>query len=176
MNIIDLTLPLHTGMPVYPGDPEVSIERILFLDTDDWEMRRMEINSHDGTHVNAQVHALANGKNLDAYPLTAFCGQASIFTSLQELHADRGVIFRDQTIDASHVAEILSVRPRFVGLAAEFDIDPDLEKQLLVADIIVYERLANTYLLPDTFMFYGMPLHILEGDGSPVRAFAVVEG
>jgi kynurenine formamidase len=42
-------------------------------------------------------------------------------------------------------------------------------------DIVLFERIANTNQLPDEFEFYGMPLNIKDGDGSPVRAFAVVK-
>ena len=52
--VIDLSLPLYTGMPVYPGDPETLIEPVLTLDRDGWEMRRLQINAHDATHVNTQ--------------------------------------------------------------------------------------------------------------------------
>jgi len=42
--------------------------------------------------------------------------------------------------------------------------------------IISYENLVNTEKLPGDkqFMFYGYPLKIKDGDGSPVRAVAVI--
>jgi kynurenine formamidase len=43
MKIIDLSLPLYTGMPVYPGDPEASIERIQTITERGWELRRIQI-------------------------------------------------------------------------------------------------------------------------------------
>src|SRR5215467_1437008 len=79
MRIIDLTLPMYTGMPVFPGDPEVSIETIQTFERDGWNMRRIEMNSHDGTHVNVPIHGTANGKTLDDYTLSDFCGSAEIY-------------------------------------------------------------------------------------------------
>lgn len=32
MKIIDLSLPIFDGMPVYPGDPEVVVEQIQTLE------------------------------------------------------------------------------------------------------------------------------------------------
>jgi arylformamidase len=54
-------------------------------------------------------------------------------------------------------------------------LDARIEKDLLAAGIISFENLANLNELPESFVFYGMPLHIRGGDGSPVRAFAVIE-
>lgn len=79
MKIIDLTLPIQTGMPVYPGDPEASIELIQTVEKDGWNMRRIQMNSHDGTHVNAPVHAFSGEKTLDDYSLESFCGKACIY-------------------------------------------------------------------------------------------------
>lgn len=174
MKIIDLTLPMHTGMPVYPGDPEASIELIQTIENDEWNMRRIQINSHDGTHVNAPIHCVTKGKTLDDYSLEAFIGPAKIYKEGRNIDSDTGVIFRDHNIDRQLADWILEKRPHFVGLSSEYEVDTDIEKEFLANDIILFERLANTESLPDEFTFYGVPLKIKEGDGSPVRAFAVV--
>jgi len=173
VKIIDLTLPLYTGMPVYPGDPDVSVELIQTLEKDGWNMRRVQINSHDGTHVNAPIHGAEGGKTLDDYSLAAFCGPAKIYDGTIE--KEKGVFFRDQNIDEEIAKEIKQVRPRFVGLSSEYDFDGAIEKDLLKEGIVSYERLAHLDKLPAEFMFYGVPLKIQRGDGSPVRAFAVVD-
>ena len=174
MKIIDLTLPIYTGMPVYPGDLEASIEIIQTVATHGWNMRRIQINTHDGTHVNMPVHAMDGGKNLDDYALEDFCGQTKIYTSPQDISSDLGVIFRDQNID-NEIAELIKARhPRFIGLSSVYEFDIEMERDLLKAGIISFERLTNLQELPLSFQFYGIPLKIREGDGSPVRAFAVI--
>jgi arylformamidase len=175
MKIIDLTLQLHSGMSVYPGDPEPSIEIIQTIESDGWNMRRIEINSHDGTHVNAPIHGVEEGKTLDDYQLTSFVGPARLYEEGVDLEEGTGVIFRDQNIDRKIADWIKKVRPHFVGLSSKYEVDTDIEKEFLQEDIMLYERLTNTDDLPEKFMFYGVPLKIKEGDGSPVRAFAVVE-
>jgi len=160
-------------MSVYPGDPEASIELVQTLEKDGWNMRRVQINSHDGTHVNAPIHGIEGGKTLDDYPLDAFCGPTKIYDGT--IKKDKRVIFRDQNIDKIIAEEIKRVKPRFVGLSSEYEFDVDIEKDLLNEDIILFERLANLAKLPAEFMFYGMPLKIKEGDGSPIRAFAIIE-
>jgi len=174
MKIIDLSLPIYTGMPVYPGDTEASIELIQTLEKDSWNMRRLEMNTHDGTHVNAQVHGVKNGKNLDDYPLERFCGPARIYNSNTPMNPDEGIIFRDRNIDKKIAEQIRAAHPRFVGLSSKFELDIDIEKGLLKEDVLLFEKLANLDQLPEAFDFYGMPLKIKDGDGSPIRAFAVI--
>src|ERR1700730_10277451 len=175
LRIIDLSLPLYTGMPVYPGDPEASIERIQTITERGWELRRIQLISHHGTHVNVPSHGIAGGKTLDEYSLSDFCGRARIHQPHARMSPAEGILFRDETIDDRIAEEIKRVRPRFIGLSCSYDLDARIEKDLLAAGIISFENLANLNELPESFVFYGMPLRIRGGDGSPVRAFAVVE-
>ena len=174
MNIIDLTQPMHTGMPVYPGDREVLIEPVMTLEKDGWNMLRLHINAHDGTHVNVPLHAVANGKDLDDYTLKDFCGPAVIYDPQKPMGKEKGIIFRDHDIDENIAEQIKITRPPFIGLSGAYEFNIEIEKDLLRAGIISYEKLVNLSLLPDQFMFFGMPLNIKNGDGSPVRAFAFI--
>src|SRR3989344_7645991 len=154
MKIIDLTLPLYTGMPVFPGDPEVAIDVIQTHEKEGWEMRRIHINGHDGTHVNVPIHMVAGGKNLDDYELNDFCGAARIYKAEEDMLAKFGYIFRDQNIDTEIAEKIKAEKPRFVGLSADFEFDVPIETDLLAAGILSFERLANVDQLPAEFMFY----------------------
>lgn len=72
-----------------------------------------------------------------------------------------------------HLDQILVSNPGFVGGS----ISESLERALLKNNIITYTNLINLELLPknQTFMFYGLPLKIKAGDGSPVRAIAIID-
>lgn len=176
MKIIDLTQPLFSGMPVYPGDPEVKIEQVHTLEKQGWNLRTLFLNTHLGTHVNAPAHMMNNGKTLDDFPLEVFCGKAVVYQDDSDINPSLGVIFSSVNIDKRLAELIIKKKPRFVGLAAEQEFDIEIEKKLLQAGIISYENLVNTEKLPigKQFMFYGFPLKIKGGDGSPVRAAAVI--
>lgn len=171
--IIDLSLPLYDKMPVYPGDPEVRVEQIQFFEKDGWNMRQIEISTHEGTHVNASIHGLAKGKSLDDYNLENFIGDSILFESFEDIQKGKGIIFNKDITweDAKKIAEI---KPKFVGSWSKNDIDVEIEKFLFENDILLFERLVNTDKLPKNFIFYGVPLKISDSDGSPVRAFAVI--
>lgn len=174
MKIVDLSLPLYTGMPVYPGDPPSHIEPILTLEKDNWNMSRIEINSHDATHVNVPYHVKAEGKSLDDYAPDDFIGESRLYKSDNDIIPGVGVIFSDTNIDRRIADIIAERRPKFVGLASELEFDEEIERYLLMKDIISFENLCNTSALPDSFVFHGVPLPIRKGDGSPVRAYAII--
>lgn len=177
MKIIDLTQPLYHQMPVYPGDPEVLIEEIHQLTREGWNLRQLQLTTHLGTHVNVPHHMVAGGKRLDDYKLDSFMGQARIYQDGVKYDMATGLIFTDRNIDRNISQLLIDKKPKFVGLAAEFEFDLELEKLLLEHDIISYENLVNTGELPTQteFDFFGMPLRIEGGDGSPVRSFAVLD-
>ena len=173
MKIIDLSQTLYDHMPVYPGDPDVIIEQVQTFTKDGWNMKRIHVNLHDGTHVNIPIHGTLGGRNLDLYSLDYFIGESILFKNIEDIVGRYGIIFSDCNIDKKTAEVIVKRKPRFVGLSAKFEFDEAIEKYLLKNGVISYERLINTEKLPKKFMFYGVPLKIKEGDGSPVRAFAI---
>lgn len=174
MTVIDLSLFLYSGMPVYPGDPQSRIEPVLTLEKDNWNMSRIEINSHDATHVNVPYHVKGEGKSLDDYSPDDFIGESRLYKSESDIIPGVGVIFSDTNIDRRIADIIIERRPKFVGLASELEFDEEIERYLLMEDIISFENLCNTSALPDSFVFHGVPLSIRKGDGSPVRAYAII--
>ena len=50
----------------------------------------------------------------------------------------------------------------------------EVHQALLQHDIVIVESLANLRLLPQTVIFVALPLKIQGGDGSPVRAMALI--
>lgn len=174
MNVIDLTMPLTHGMPVYPGDPEVVIEEIHTLPNEGWSLRQLTVTTHIGTHVNVPSHMVADGKTLEQIPLDIFFGPARIYTKNMHLPPHTGIIFRDQNIDEEIATWCIKTKPSFVGLSSAHNFDIALEKLLLEHGIISYENLVHTDKLSETFTFYGLPLNLPGADGSPVRAIALL--
>ncbi|MBN1196712.1 MAG: cyclase family protein [Candidatus Aminicenantes bacterium] len=76
MKIVDLTHPLETGMPVYPGTPAVEVEPLATVDAQGFRETRLSFTSHTGTHVDAPAHMLDGGRRLEDYPPETFMGTA----------------------------------------------------------------------------------------------------
>ena len=174
MKIIDLSGEIYAGMPVFPGDPEVSIEQIQTIEKEGWNMSRIEVSSHDSTHVNAPIHMKVWGENLDAYTLSHFIGPARLYESEKDILSDEGLVFHGSDITWDIAKKVIEIRPPFIALPSKFEFDLDIEKYLLEHGIISFERLENTDKLPKKFFFHGAPLRLRAGDGSPVRAYAII--
>jgi len=78
MRIVDLSVPVHGGMQVYPGDPEVTISQAARLEVDGVNVVSIHAGSHTGTHVDAPFHVLADGARLDELDLGLFHGPAVV--------------------------------------------------------------------------------------------------
>lgn len=71
---IDLTQPIRSGMPVYPGDLPVAVSLRATHETHGYAASRVEFGTHSGTHLDAPFHFFADGARLDAYPAGRFFG------------------------------------------------------------------------------------------------------
>src|SRR3954466_15631623 len=72
---IDVSVTIHPGMPVYPGDPGVEIELVRSLDRGDpANVSRLELGAHTGTHVDAPRHFVGPGPGAAELALQAFVG------------------------------------------------------------------------------------------------------
>ncbi len=74
MTLLDLSHPLRTGMPVYPGDPQVAVDTALTVDADGVNVLRLHLGSQSGTHVDAPFHVRDDLPRLDDVPLGTFTG------------------------------------------------------------------------------------------------------
>ncbi|QLC34192.1 cyclase family protein [Halarchaeum sp. CBA1220] len=78
MTRYDLTHPLTDGMPVYPGDPAVSVSPAATMAADGYRVTGLALSTHSGTHVDAPSHLLADGRGLDAYDVGTFAMDAHL--------------------------------------------------------------------------------------------------
>ncbi len=62
LKIVDISVPISAGLPVWPGDPQIEIERYrLISDGNNSNNSRITCSVHSGTHVDAPAHFIENG-------------------------------------------------------------------------------------------------------------------
>jgi arylformamidase len=93
VEIVDLSHPVTTDMPVFPGDPEVTIQDAATFDADGFRVMELHIGSHTGTHIDAPSHFIAAGDTIDHLALGHFIAPATI-VSLKHIGAE-GTIGKD---------------------------------------------------------------------------------
>ena len=74
--LVDLSHTIDTGMTVYPGDPSVAIDPHATHDQDGYRVSAAKLGSHTGTHVDAPIHVIPEGRTLDSYALERFAFEA----------------------------------------------------------------------------------------------------
>lgn len=78
MTYIDLTYPMHNGMPVYPGTTPPEFTNAFTIANDGFAEKILSMLSHTGTHMDAPAHIIPNAKTLDQFPVSHFTGTARI--------------------------------------------------------------------------------------------------
>lgn len=79
MKIFDVTLPISPGMPVWPGDPQVVLERVSSMDAGARDnVSRLGCSVHTGTHVDAPHHFLNDHRTVDTLSLDVLTGPARV--------------------------------------------------------------------------------------------------
>jgi arylformamidase len=78
MKIFDISMPVYSGMVVYPGDPDVSIRKNKTFRKDSVLVSNIAMGLHTGTHIDAPLHYLPEGKAIDEIPLESLTGNALV--------------------------------------------------------------------------------------------------
>lgn len=79
MHIYDITVPLSPALPVYPGDPAVTITPIACLQWGDAaNVSRVTLSSHAGTHLDAPRHFFQAGTAIDGIDPRVLIGPARV--------------------------------------------------------------------------------------------------
>ena len=77
--IRDITRRLARGFPSWPGDPPFDLDRTSALDRGDgWEVTRLSMSLHAGTHLDAPSHVLAGGGGVEGIALETLIGPAEV--------------------------------------------------------------------------------------------------
>ena len=96
---IDVSISLHNGMHGWPGDPPTVVTMHAGTAKGDvCNVSAINLSSHTGTHMDAPLHFLPNGKTMDDLPWDAVIGPARVV----EIQDDAAI----------KIAELEKIQPR----------------------------------------------------------------
>ena len=79
MRIYDISLLISSNMPIWPGDPNLVLERIEKMEEGSHcNVSRLDLSVHTGTHVDAPYHFLSKGKTVDTLSLSHLTGRVYV--------------------------------------------------------------------------------------------------
>jgi len=80
---IDVSVTVRQGMPSWPGDPPIYLERARDMGRgDDCNVSHVAMGVHSGTHMDAPLHFIHGAAGLDTMPLDATMGEARVIDIL----------------------------------------------------------------------------------------------
>ena len=79
MKIIDISIPLSEKTPVWEGDKGISVRRVAKIEEgSDFNVSRIELGVHAGTHIDVPFHVYKNGDTVDQIPLDTLIGSVQV--------------------------------------------------------------------------------------------------
>ncbi len=201
MKIIDLSYPIETGMPVYPGDTEVNIHNERTWEADGFRLSSLHSTMHAGTHIDAPSHISDNNVMMKDVDLCRCIGTGVLVDARnkniidvecvqnKDIKAGDIVIFLtgwakhystsqydDHPVLSEALAEYLVLKKiKMIGLdMPSCDHEPyPVHRILMKAGILIAENLCNCESLLDlkAFDVYAIPLKI-DAEAALARVFA----
>lgn len=75
MTIYDISLTISPSLPVWPGDPPVKMPLTESMEAGaEYNLTRLDISAHTGTHVDAPHHFLNDGRTVESLALDVLTG------------------------------------------------------------------------------------------------------
>jgi arylformamidase len=168
---IDITMPLHKNMPIWPGDTPFNYQLMATLEQDGANVGEITMSVHAGTHIDSPFHFVEDGATVEKLPVELFIGPARVCAldvasqisasdvARLELAGEKRVLFKTRNSSLLHKREY---DPTFVA----FSVDgakalADLGVQLVGLDYLSVAHADDQVPVHRAFLDRGMAL--LEG-------------
>ena len=83
MTVYDLTYPISSSTPVYPGSESPALSIAATVEQEGYHEMKLSFYSHTGTHMDAPAHIFRGAATLDSFPPEAFAGTAYVLDCSQ---------------------------------------------------------------------------------------------
>jgi arylformamidase len=202
VRFFDVSMALHEGMIVYPGNPQLKVEQYASIPTDETNESIIHMGCHNGTHVDAKKHISNGGTGSIALPLDDFFGKCRVLDlsdAGSEIHKESLKRYPIQTGDIVLLKTINS-REEYINFnadyahvkidAARYLVDKGVKTlgfdylsvkkfqsdpevhEVLINNLTLIEGLNLSSVSEGTYLFVGFPLKI-DADASPLRAVLI---
>ncbi len=192
--IIDISIGISPGIPIYPGDPKPQVETISSIETDGAKVSSISFGSHTGTHIDAPSHIFKDGATVDRIQLGGLVGKALLLNFSTKENSITGCdlevacrLFED----TPDITILLLKTGNFVypdgsaadwiiengfttvgidGMSVDAPLQLTVHKKLLGTGINIVECLDLHSVDEGVYDFICLPLKIIGCDGAPARA------
>lgn len=194
----DISIPLNNSTPIYPSDPLYkALPHKIGGVNSRVTLNRLELSTHTGTHIDAPLHVMPNGKSITDIPLSTFIGTCYVLETKNFSLADLDSLPTDvkrvlckangnmpksslwldnyRGMPPNFAFALSQKAPFLVGIDAlsieEKNRDIlESHKIFLEKDIVILEGIDLSEVEQGYYELFATPLRLENLDGSPVRA------
>lgn len=191
MKIIDISREL-LSCPVFPGDPVAKLERIKKIeDGYDFNLGKLEMCLHNGTHMDAPLHFLSDEKDITEIPHEAFFGPCVVVEANVEMitgafveeyfpRNTKRVLVKSggKAVFHESAASAIAQMGYYLVGTDSMTVEPEgsdgrTHRMFLMDNIALLENLDLTNVKKGDYFLSAAPIKISGAEASPVRAFLV---
>ena len=195
MKIYDITQEILSA-EVYPGDPAPEVESLCSMEAGDlYNLSKFSMCAHNGTHIDAPLHFIKDGKSVDEIDASYFIGEAFVashegimskedaenivskacgtnhgFAKRILIKGDSTVTEEAATVFAESGIMLIGVESQSVG-----PIDAPMATHLILLNrgVVLLEGVRLTDVPEGEYLLSAAPLKIAGIEGSPCRAVLI---
>ena len=191
--IIDISQEI-LSCKVWPGDPEPEVTRLYEIKKGDViNLTKFSMCAHNGTHVDAPLHFIGDGKSIDQLSLEPFVGdcyvarhegevtaadaQNILYEAEKAGAAKRILIAGKATVTAEAAEAFVKAGILLIGNESQ-TVGPEnapmqVHLILLGAGIVLLEGVVLNEVRPGKYFLNAAPLNIAGAEGAPCRAYLI---
>lgn len=173
---IDISTPIRSGMPHWPGDPDVRVELLTSIKDGGANVTALSMCAHTGTHMDAPRHYIPGGAGIDEMPLDAAVGAARVTAGLPaECRRGERILVKGAVLTLEAAERFARGGVRLIGVDS-LSVGPGgetgdrIHRALLAAGVWLLEGLNLDAVEPGDYELLCLPLRVAGADGAPARA------
>lgn len=126
MRILDISLPISSSLPVWPGDPAIVLEQIQSMDQgSEYNLTHLSSSVHIGTHVDAPRHFLNDGRTVEDLPLEVLTGPCFVAQLPDDIDAITAEVLESIPLGDGTKRVLFGTRNSHLWAKGETNFQPD---------------------------------------------------
>lgn len=195
MKIYDISQEL-IGSSVYAGDPSPSIALVSSIERGDlYNLTTLSLCTHNGTHIDAPRHFIADGTDVAGISLDRTVGYAAVVSAdgdisatcaeaiiarafLMHAGAEKRILIKGNATVTLAAAEVfINAGVYLIGTESQsvgpIDSPMAVHLALLKKEVVLLEGIRLGTVPDGAYLLAAQPINIAGADGSPCRAILI---
>ena len=142
---IDISVTIHSGMPFWPDNPPINIQRQLDINKgDNCNVSEISMGVHTGTHMDAPLHFFPAGADISTVPFEAVIGPVRVI----EIHDTESI--KPAELEPHHIAQGERILFKTINSTRYWQVDT------FVKDFVYISQEAARYLAAQQIQTVGV--------------------